>query len=103
MKRVIIWIFVVLVIVVGGAVGALFYFDQQARDDDEVLVVELPFITPGSSAVTAGRIIFVRSDRADDPELLAHELVHVCQWEEQGLEFLWEYTNTTLNHLTGSN
>jgi hypothetical protein len=41
----------------------------------------------------------VHEGRADDADLLAHELVHVCQWEEGGLEFLWEYTTEYISNL----
>lgn len=53
--------------------------------------MEVPFRSLGSDAVTTGRIIFIQRDKADSPDLVAHELVHVCQWEEQGIEFLWSY------------
>ena len=99
MKRVILWSFLLLLIVAAIGVGALLWADQRARRADEVLVVELPFTVPGSGAVTTGRIIFIRSDRSDDADLLAHELVHVCQWEELGLEFLWDYTSEYVSNV----
>lgn len=89
-----------LLAVIGvGVVGAvavvatLFVVDGRARDADEVRVVEVPFNRSGVGGATVGRIVFIASDRTDDPDLLAHELVHVCQWEELGLEFLWEYSS----------
>jgi len=42
-------------------------------------------LTPGVSAMTLGSTILVRRDRADDPVLLHHELVHVRQWRERGV------------------
>lgn len=84
--------FVVVVILGVGAVGTLMILDKRARDRDEVQLIEVPF-SDDFGATTIGRIIFINSDRVDDPELIAHELVHVCQWEEQGIEFLWDYTS----------
>jgi hypothetical protein len=89
----------VIVAVVGLGVAALVIIDWRARSADEVRVVEVPFTPPGSSAVTAGRIIFIHRDRAADSDLLAHELVHVCQWEEQGFEFLWNYSEEYVENL----
>ena len=82
-----------IVIAVGIAVGVLFALDWQARRNDQVLIVEVPFDVLGTDAITTGRIIFVRSDKADSADLLAHELVHVCQWEQDGIEFLWDYAS----------
>ncbi|MCP3856538.1 MAG: DUF4157 domain-containing protein [Actinomycetia bacterium] len=81
------------------AVVALVVVDRRAREENEVWVVELPFTAPGSDAVTAGRIIFVHRDKTENSDLLAHELVHVCQWEELGLEFLWEYSSEYIENL----
>ncbi len=72
-------------------IGALVVVDWQARSNDEVYVIEVPFLA-GSSGLTTGRVIFVYEGRAEDAELLAHELVHVCQWEVGQVEFLWDYT-----------
>lgn len=96
MVRLLIGIFVV----VGVAVGALFAFDWQARRNDHVRVVEVPFDAFGTDAITTGRIIFVQSDKADSADLLAHELVHVCQWEQDGIEFLWDYASEYTQNLT---
>ena len=74
------------------AAGVLVFADWRARQADEVRIVEVPFMKPGSDAFATGRIVFIQGDSADDPDLLAHELVHVCQWEEQGITFLWDYT-----------
>lgn len=90
--RVVVGAAVVILALVGLGVAALVVIDWRARSTDEVRVVEVPFTWPGSSAFTTGRIIFIHRDRAEDSDLLAHELVHVCQWDEQGFEFLWNYS-----------
>jgi hypothetical protein len=89
-----------IVLVVGIAVGALFALDWQARRNDQVRIVEVPFDALGTDALTTGRIIFVRSDKADSADLLAHELVHVCQWERGGIEFLWDYASEYSENLS---
>lgn len=61
-------------------------------DLDRARIVPVPFVTPGSSAITLGRWILIRRDRLHDTALVHHELVHVRQWREQGLaEFLTAY------------
>ncbi len=99
LSRIVFRVGVLLIVAVVLAIGALVVVNWRASDAGEVRVVEVPFTAPGSSALTAGRIIFIDSDRADDPDLLAHELVHVCQWEEQGIEFLWEYSTEYLENV----
>lgn len=89
----------VILAVVGLGVAALVFADWRTRNADEVRVVEVPFTLPGSSAVTAGRIVFIHHDRAEDSDLLAHELVHVCQWDEQGFEFLWNYSTEYIENV----
>ena len=89
---------VALAVAVAG-VSALVIVDWQARGAEKVRVFEVPFTPPGSSALTAGRIIFINRDRAEDTDLLAHELVHVCQWEAQGIEFLWDYSTEYLKNV----
>ena len=55
-------------------------------------IVPVPFVSPGSAAITLGRWILIRRDRLHDAALLHHELVHVRQWREQGLaRFLVRY------------
>ena len=57
----------------------------------------VPFLQPGTSGMTLGRLILLRRDRADDEVLLAHELVHVRQWRELGLVgFLVAYAGAYL-------
>jgi len=84
-------------IVIG--VAALVIVDWQARGADSVGVVGMPFATPGSSATTTGRIIFIHRDQDESSDLRAHELVHVCQWKEQGIKFLWNYSKEDLENL----
>ncbi len=81
------------------AVGALVAMDWRARSADEVRVIEVPFLG-GPGAITTGRVIFVHEGRSDDADLLAHELVHVCQWEEGQIEFLWDYTTEYVANLS---
>ncbi len=88
---------VVAVIVVAG-VATLVVVDWRARTGDEVHIVEVPYLG-GSGAITTGRVIFVHEGRSEDAELLAHELVHVCQWEEGQVEFLWDYTTEYISNL----
>ena len=80
------------------AVAALVVVDWRARADDEIHIVEVPYLG-GSGAITAGHVIFVHEGRAEDAELLAHELVHVCQWDEGQIEFLWDYTSEYVTNL----
>ena len=91
MRRLLTWTVVLALLVVAGALTAVVLADRRARSRDEVRFVEVPFVAPNFGAVTAGRIVFIQRGRADDADLVAHELVHVCQWEEEGVEFLWNY------------
>ena len=55
-------------------------------------VVPVRWMTPGFAATTLGRIVLVRRDRRHDEALVAHELVHVRQWQERGAaRFLVRY------------
>lgn len=101
-SRAVIRVIVAASVIAVVGVTVLVIVDWQARTSDEVRIVEVPYMKPGSDAVTAGRIVFIQSDRADDPDLLAHELVHVCQWEEQGIRFLWDYTSEYTENLVES-
>lgn len=59
-----------------------------------VRIVRVPVLAPGSSGMTIGRFVFLTSDvdRGGGRELLAHELVHVRQYEEAGVvSFLLRY------------
>ena len=96
--RAVVWFLAMIAIATTAVTATLFALDSRARSDDEVRVIEVPFLG-GAGAITAGRIIFVHEGRAEDADLLAHELVHVCQWEEGGLEFLWDYTSEYVTNL----
>ena len=76
--------------------------DAGLRATRAKLVVMPPWMHAALSgriaAITVGRCIFISPSRFEavvagqDPELLAHELIHVGQWEEQGLRvFLLRY------------
>ncbi len=57
-----------------------------------VRIVEVPFLTPGTDAMTLGRVVLVRRHHAGSSRLLAHELVHVQQWSRLGVAgFLCRY------------
>jgi hypothetical protein len=57
-----------------------------------VRVVAVRGTPRGYAAMTLGRTVFVRADRVDDDRLLAHELVHVEQWQAHGrIGFLARY------------
>jgi uncharacterized protein DUF4157 len=70
---------------------------------DGITLVPMPSIVekalgPRVHAITLMRTIMVHPalfDRVvagDEPELLAHELIHVAQWEDDGVcAFLWHY------------
>ncbi len=47
-------------------------------------IVVVPWLTPGVLAMTLGRYVLVRRGNETNVELIAHELVHVQQWREQG-------------------
>jgi hypothetical protein len=60
------------------------------RERARVLVVRR--LTPGAGGLTIGRFVLIRRGREHDDRLLAHELVHVRQWREQGrLRFVGRY------------
>ncbi len=64
-----------------------------------VRVVEVPLLPNGADGMTVGPIIFLRDDRSTegDRALLAHELVHVRQFAEQGApRFLLSYVRDYL-------
>ena len=59
-----------------------------------VRVQRFVLLSPGSSGMTLGRLILVRNDGIRDGtrKLLAHELVHVRQYDELGMvRFLMRY------------
>ena len=65
-------------------------------------VQKVPVLTPGVDGMTFGRLILLRRD--DDHSglrvLLAHELVHVEQYDELGTaRFLWRYVREYVRNL----
>lgn len=88
----------VVVLLAAAGVTALVVLDARARSDEEVRIIEVPYLG-GSGALTTGRVIFVVDERAGDLDLMAHELVHACQWEEGQLEFLWDYASEYVSNL----
>jgi len=59
-----------------------------------VRIQRVPFLAPGSSGMTIGRIVFLRNDESFDGsrKIIAHELVHVRQYYELGMfRFLARY------------
>ena len=52
----------------------------------------VPFLPPGSAGMTIGRRVLLRRDHERRHALIAHELVHVEQWRDQGrVRFLTRY------------
>ncbi len=67
-----------------------------------VRVVTVPFLPRGTSGLTLGRYVLVTDDRVrdGDRQLLAHELVHVRQYAEQGwVPFLARYLTAYLRNV----
>ena len=63
-----------------------------------VRVHEIPALPGSYVGITLGRHVFLATDVPDDGEslLLAHELVHVRQWHEQGVigfgrRYVWSF------------
>lgn len=66
------------------------------RRDGYRVVVGGP-VPPQAAAITLGNTIVVRPDCCDDDELMAHELVHVRQYNELGrVRFLIRYVRSYL-------
>ena len=62
-----------------------------------VRIQRAPFLAPGSSGMTIGRVVFLRNDGVYDGsrKIIAHELVHVRQFYELGLfRFLSRYLSS---------
>lgn len=71
-------------------------------DRERARVVPVRVLTPGVSAMTIGRWIFVRRGHELDVGLIGHELVHVQQWREHhALPFLVRYVGEYLRHRAG--
>ena len=75
------------------AVPASFRFDHVwPVVVDRARILPVPFLTPGTSGMTLGSLILMRRSRLDDKQLLAHELVHVEQYQRYGwIGFLARY------------
>lgn len=72
-----------------------------------VRVIEVPFLPNGAAGMTIGTIVLLRDDRdtSGDRALMAHELVHVRQFAEQGvIPFVTSYVGEYLRgRRSGSN
>ncbi len=67
-----------------------------------VRVIKIPLIPGGYAGMTLGRTVLLAKDVAADGDssLLAHELVHVRQWSDQGvLGFSWRYVTSFAKNL----
>jgi hypothetical protein len=73
-------------------------FDHVAAiDARRARLVTVPWLTPGVAGMTVGPWILMRAGREEDAALIAHELVHVRQWREQGaFRFLARYVGAYL-------
>lgn len=57
-------------------------------------------LPPQADAMTVGRTIYVRPGHEDSDTLIAHELVHVRQWQQYGwFGFLRRYLGDYLHNL----
>jgi hypothetical protein len=68
-------------------------------------VQRVPLLPRGAGGMTIGRFIFLLDDRVRDgsSKLLAHELVHVEQYRQQGylafsVRYLWHYGKGMLRY-----
>ncbi len=65
-----------------------------------VRVVEVPFLSPGADAMALGRMVLIRRGHTDSRQLMAHELVHVQQWDRLGaVPFLARYVRDYARNL----
>ena len=73
-------------------------FDHVPRDQAaRTRVILVPFLAPGTGAMTLGRLVLLRRRQVGNRFLMAHELVHVRQWSELGVvgflrRYLGSYT-----------
>ena len=87
---------------------------SRALNDDEVALydhvppedarrarlVTTPILSPGANGMTLGRWVLLRRGHEAVKPLIAHELVHVRQWREQGrIRFLARYLAAYLGGL----
>ena len=66
-------------------------------------VARIPFVPGGYAGITLGRLVLLARPTAADGNsaLLAHELIHVRQWTEQGgVRFLATYLSSFCRNLT---
>ncbi len=70
-----------------------------------VRVVDIPFVPGGFAGITLGRWVCLADPQPTTGEssLLAHELVHVRQWSEQGVvrfsaNYLWSFARGLREH-----
>jgi hypothetical protein len=66
------------------------------------VVIRVPVLPPGAQGMTSGRLILLRRDEPTDgtSTLIAHELVHVRQFAEQGrIRFALSYFGAYLVNL----
>jgi hypothetical protein len=67
------------------------------RDRARARVLVVGWLAPGTAGMTLGRWVLLRRGREHDRALLAHEMVHVRQWREQGvIRFLSGYVGEYL-------
>ena len=67
---------------------------------ETVRVVQVPFLALGADAMTLGRTVLVRAGHAGSRQLMAHELVHVQQWDRLGAPaFLAQYLGSYARNL----
>lgn len=65
-----------------------------------VRILEVPVLSPGTAAMTLGRLVLLRRGRRGDGLLIAHELVHVQQWSRLGARaFLQQYLGSYVRNL----
>ncbi len=60
----------------------------------KVRVVDIPLVPGGFAGITLGRFVCLAEPQptTGTSTLLAHELVHVQQWHDEGIpKFLWAY------------
>lgn len=76
-------------------------FDHVPRElSQAVRLVEVPFLAPATDAMTLGRTVLVRRGHTGSRHLMAHELVHVQQWDRLGAaSFLAQYLGAYVSNL----
>ncbi len=65
-------------------------------------VIPVRWLPLGVAGMTLRHTILVRKEHAGDEALLAHEMVHVLQWDDLGVpRFLWRYLSSYLRGRLG--